>query len=313
VQLLRLTLAALLIIPAAQPQFRSEAHVIQVPVSVLDKKGHEIEGLTAADFQLLDDGLPQSAVLDTFGTGVAPISLVIAIQTSGISTPALAKIRRVGGMFGPLVVGGKGEAAIITFSAEVKLTCDFTSDSARLQNTFSTLNATGYKQARMLDAVGQAVLLMQKREGRKVIFLISETRDRGSDKKYPDTVAAIQRDGIEIFAAHYSAYATTWTAKPSDLPESTGQDLGAIFTEIGRMAVTNDIQALTDATGGSDYPFLKGRGLENSIEKLGVELHAQYILSFPRPEDSTQGLHKIEVLVPSHPEARIKARKAWSY
>jgi VWFA-related protein len=309
--------ALLLFIPAAQPQFRAETHVIQVPVSVFDKKGREIEGLRAEDFKLMDDGIPQPATLDTFGTGVAPISLVIAIQTSGISTPALVKIRRVGGMFTPLVVGGHGEAAVITFDGGVTLACDFTSDSARLQNAFSSLNPTGFRQARMLDAVNQAVLLMQKREGRKVIFLISETRDRGSDKKVPETIAAIQRDGIEIFAAHYSAYATTWTAKPSDLPDPAtapaGADLGAIFTELGRMAVTNDVQAFTEATGGSDYPFLKGRGLESSIEKLGVELHSQYILSFPRPEDLTHGLHKIEVQVPSHPEAKIRARKAWSY
>jgi hypothetical protein len=61
-----------------------------VPVSVTDKSGRAEEGLSARDFRLLDDGVPREVTLDTFDTGVAPISLVIAIQTSGISGPALA-------------------------------------------------------------------------------------------------------------------------------------------------------------------------------------------------------------------------------
>ena len=83
--------------------FRVRTKVVLVPVSVTDKNGKYVDGLTARDFDLRDDGALQKITVDDFGTGLAPISLVIAIQTSGISMPALAKIRKMGGMIEPLV------------------------------------------------------------------------------------------------------------------------------------------------------------------------------------------------------------------
>ena len=83
---------------AAQDRsFRTEIRVVQVPVTVTDLKGKNVDGLKARDFLVTDDGAACDTALDTFGTGMAPISLVIAIQTSGISKPALAKVRRIGG------------------------------------------------------------------------------------------------------------------------------------------------------------------------------------------------------------------------
>src|SRR4051794_35482491 len=98
---------------AQDQSFRVETRVVQVPVTVTDTRGRNVEGLTARDFKVLDDNLPRDITLDTFGAGVAPISLTIAVQSSGISAAALAKIRRIGGLIQPLVIGRRGEAAII--------------------------------------------------------------------------------------------------------------------------------------------------------------------------------------------------------
>src|SRR5438477_11662341 len=83
--------------------FRVETNVVQVPVSVKDKNGRDVEDLMARDFTVLDDGIPREISVDKFGTGVAPISLAVAIQSAGVSTPPLVKIRRIGGMIQPLV------------------------------------------------------------------------------------------------------------------------------------------------------------------------------------------------------------------
>jgi VWFA-related protein len=297
---------------SAQTDFRVETRIVQVPVSVADRQGRSIEGLTRKDFTVLDNGAVREITLDTFGAGAAPISLVLAIQTSGISSPALAKIRRIGGMIQPLVIGRRGEAAVLTFDSEVKWRQDFTSDPEAIQLAIQRLKPGAAMQARMFDAIAEAAAGMRQRSGRRVMLLISESRDRGSETKFEQAIEAVERDGVEVFGAHYSTYSTAWIAKPEDLPAPSETNFLAVFSELARLGKTNDILALTQATGGADYPFLKERGIEKAIEKLGVEVHSQYILSFPERKDAA-GMHRIDVTATNHPDVRIRSRRAyWS-
>lgn len=307
---------------AQNPTFRAQSDVVTVPVTVTDKHGKPVEGLSAADFKLLDNGLPREINLDVFDTGVAPISLAIAVQSAGISTPALKKIRRIGSMIQPLITGARGAAAVITFDSQVHWVQDFTSDSGALRDAIEDIRPFPNDQARMLDAIGEAADRMKDRKGRKVLLLISETRDRGSKVKLAQAMEALQRGDIEVFAAHYSAYGTAFASKPEDLqqlhdargPSTDGPDPppmpnpGSILAELARLGKTNAIQALTQATGGSDFPFTTEKGVERSMENLGVAIHSQYILSFRAPPDAS-GEHRIEVTVPEHPEYRVRSRQ----
>ncbi len=309
---------------AQSPTFRAQSNVVTVPVSVTDKHGKLVEGLSAADFKLLDDGLPRAIGLDVFDTGVAPISLAIAVQSAGISTPALKKIRRIGSMIQPLITGARGAAAVVSFDSQVNWVQDFTSDPGALQDAIEDIMPYQNNEARMLDAIAEVADRMKDRKGRKVLLLISETRDRGSKVKFEQAMEALQREDIEVFATHYSAYATAFTSKPEDLqqlhdrpaPNTAGPDPppmpnpGSILAELARLGKTNAIQTLTQATGGSDFPFSTEKGVQRSIENLGVAIHSQYILSFRAPPDAS-GEHRIEVTVPEHPEYRIRARKAY--
>lgn len=306
----RLSVCCAVCLFAQDRTFRTEVHVVQVPVTVTNEKGGNIDGLKARDFTVLDNGDDRQFTLDTFGTGVAPISLAIAIQTSGISKPALAKIRRIGGMIQPLVIGRRGEAAVLTFDDEINWRLNFTSDADALQRVIKSIDTGGLMQSRLLDAVVDVADVMKDRKGRRVLLLISENKDRGSHAKLESAIQAVEREGIEVFAATYSAQATSWTASPDDLPPPSGANYLAIFTELARTGKTNHVIALTQATGGASYPFLRERGVEKAIETLGVDVHAQYILSFPQPPDA-EGMHRIDVSVPNRSDVRIRSRRAY--
>jgi VWFA-related protein len=313
---------------AQTESFRVQTKVVQVPVSVLDRQGRNVDGLAASDFAVFDDGLQRKVTLDDFNTGLPSISLAIVVQTSGISTPALAKIRRIGGMIQPLVIGAQGTAAVVAFDSKVKWMRDFTSDDTEIQNAVENLKVgSGTDQARMLDAIAEVAGRMKQRTGRKVLLLISESRDRGSETTFQQAMEAMQRQGIEVFGAHYSAYATTSTAKPKDLPDSSSLptisidpsdepecfctvQISPMFVELARLGKINAIQELTLETGGSDYAWEKERGVDNAIEKLGMEVHSQYILSFSRHENAT-GMHRIEVSLPSRGDLRVRSRRAY--
>ena len=307
--------------------FRAQTKVVQVPVSITDKSGKNLDGLMAGDFIVLDDGIRQKVTVDDFFSGLAPISLAIAVQTSGISTPALAKIRQIGSMIQPLVIGERGEAALVTFDSEIKWRQDFTSDDNKIRDAVKRLQPSWDDQARMIDAIAAVADHMKERQGRKVLLLICESRDRGSATEFPQAMEAVERQGIEVFGAHYSAYATGLIGKTKDQPDvppqptsgdpedwadgsPSGVNLLAMAMELSRLGKTKPIQMLTRATGGSDYPFLKGSGIENAIEKLGTEVHSQYILSFPQRSD-TPGIHRIEVSVRDRADLRIRSRQTY--
>jgi VWFA-related protein len=183
---------------AQERPFRVETNVVQVPVSVKDTHGRDIENLAARDFRVLDDGIRQEIALDRFDTGVAPTSLAIAIQSSGISTPALVKIRRIGGMIQPLVIGERGEAAVVAFDSEITWLQDFTSNSGAIQSAVKNIRSGAPMQARMLDAVAEIAARMKGREGRKVLLLISETRDRGSRTAFEAALEADRGLGLSF-------------------------------------------------------------------------------------------------------------------
>src|ERR1700689_5753598 len=94
---------ALTVVLAAQ-DIKTNVHLVLVPTTVMDKHGTLIDGLSADDFAVFDDNVRQQVHMDTSDTVLAPVSLVVLVQSSGISTPALARIRLVGAMIKPLVI-----------------------------------------------------------------------------------------------------------------------------------------------------------------------------------------------------------------
>jgi VWFA-related protein len=299
------------LIPAQQSQtFRAQTKVVQVPVIVTTKDGRTVDDLTAGDFRVLDNGVPQPVAMDDFISGLAPLSLAIAVQSSGTSKLALAKISRIASMIQPLVTGTKGQAAVVTFDKEIKWIQDFTHESVKISNAVKSLKAGPAEGARMFDVIMQVADRMKQRPGRRVLLLISESRDQGSETRFQQAMETVEREGIEVFGAHYSSYAMSWISKPEDFPQPN--ELNEIFfAQLERLGTTNPVEALALATGGSDSPFLRDRGIEDAIQRLGAEVHSQYILSFPQRGRDQEAQHQIEVSVPNRKDLRIRSRRVY--
>jgi VWFA-related protein len=301
-----------------QQVIRAESRLVIVPVTVMDDKHNYVTDLGEDDFELLDDDTPRRIHVDVAGTAVAPISLVIAVQTCAISAAALAKARAIGSTIQPLITGDRGEAAVIAFDDQIHPIQDFTSDGGLLIDAFDSLRAgSSEKQGRMLDAVAQAATMLAGRrpDGRRVLLLISESKDRGSKTKLDAAVRMVQQQGITVYAATYSAIGTAFASKPEDAPalnsQSNNLDYLAILGELARKAQKNSARFLTVGTGGADFGFLKKSGLERAITDTGIDLHSQYILSFTPPNDAEPGMHRIEVRVKRGGRYLVRARAAY--
>jgi VWFA-related protein len=247
-----------------------------------------------------------------------------------------------------VLTGERGCAGVMTFAERITWLQDCTRDPDELDRAFGALTPARKpgqeKKARMLDAVQSAVEhLRRKPNSRRVLLLISETRDRGSETALEAATVAAQTAGVTVYAATYSAFKTAFTSKapvsdpprrsrpevPNDTmgthdgrpqniynpkipPPEQRVDLLAALGELSRLHDANATDVLTKSTGGAAFSFTRQRALEGAIQQLGTELHAQYVLSFP-PSGAPPAYHTIEVRVVRSGEFHIRARPGyWS-
>lgn len=280
---------------------RANVHLVLVPVSVTDPKGKFIDGLSASDFVLYDDGVPQKQLqVDSSDTILAPVALVVAIQCSGISQAALEKIHKVGGMFQPLVAGDGGEAAVLAYDDEVRVMQDFTRDSHNLVRAFEEINGRTIKSGKMLDAVVLGAKMLEKspESYRRMILVLGESRDRGSKTKLDQAIEAVQRANVTMYPVTYSAQSTAWTASADDTaPLPIEPDYAGGVVELMRMTTRNAADEFAKWTGGRHLSFTRLQGLQEAVSRLSGEVHSQYLLSFVPAESSNAGFHRIIVQV----------------
>jgi VWFA-related protein len=310
-------LAGAMCLCAQDTVIRTTVPLILVPVNVTDRQGKTIDGLAESDFEVLDNGKP---VRHSLETTVQPIALVVAVQTSAIAGPALAKVQKIGSMFEPLVVGEGGMAAILTYSDQLKVWQDFTHSADAFTRRMRKIELDGDSrtEARMNDAVIEAVKLFADRpKFRRVLVVIGESRDRGSQAKLQDAVTSAQSANVTVYPVNYSVYKTSYTSRGEERFDSGRRvydtdpgNLLAVFTEIGRLATQNAGDALAKYTGGEKVSFTKLAGLERVIAKVGEDLHTQYLLSFQAESTESKMYHAITVSV-RRAGAAVRARPGY--
>jgi VWFA-related protein len=296
--------------PSSQePPLSTTVRLVIAPTTVIASDGRYVDGLTEKDFLVCDNGRPQRIQADvTF----VPISLVIAVQSNTLAAEALNKVQRIGPMIEPLIIGERGEAAVLSYDDQLSVFQGFTSDAGRLTAALKRIPPSGGR-ARMIDAAIQAVRMLAARPAnrRRVLLLIGETRDRSSRSKLQDAVTLAQEENVTVYTLSYSAFLTPFTAKPGAIPNPGAFDLLAVFREIARLAKTNAAEAFSKYTGGSHLSFLKQKGLERAVSRIGEELHSQYLLSFTASADSVVEFHSIEVKVKDRPGVVVRTRPAY--
>ena len=332
--------AALLLIAssAASGQFRSTVPLVVAPTTVKDAKGRYVDGLQPSDLILYDNNVPQPIQMDWM---LFPISLVVAVETGDNSGAVIDKLGGSGILFTQLVAGEAGDTAVISFSDEVEVHQDFTSDPDKIIHAMRMLRKEG-DAACSLDALHQALSMLEHRPParRRIVLMIAEKRDRGSRNKLPDVVEQVQRLNAQVYWLTYSPFlqpftakpktgedekpiaerkkmpACAWCEKPDDSPQPPDLGPGGLLYglhELIHMRLPDLAELFTKTTGGRTMSFLKKSALEETIQLAGEEIHRQYILSFqPKPGEPGK-FHSIRVEVKGHPELQVTTREGyWS-
>jgi VWFA-related protein len=319
---MRVLLVALAASLFAWGQFRSTATLVIAPVTIQDAQGNYVDTVDPHDLVLYDNRVRQPIQVDE---SFSPISLVVAVQTSANSSAVLDKLGTSGILFTDLLAGDRGETALVTFSDDVHVLRDFTSNSDNLATGLRGLHVQG-THAVANDALMEAIGMLAKRksERRRILLVIGEKRDRGSRLKVPAVVKEAERQNVLVYWLTYSPFLEPFTARPKETkskdPDKNGQPLPpdmapgnllSVFTELAQHGKPDASVELTRATGGRAIGFLQKDALEEAIQAVAGEVHRQLIASF-RPREGAAGeYHAIRLEVRGHPEWKARTRAGY--
>jgi VWFA-related protein len=336
---MRFVLAIILFAALACAQFKSITQLVVAPTTVTDSKGRFVAGLTTDDLILTDNTMPQTIQMDwmTF-----PIDLVVAVQMSANSGPVIDKLGGTGILFSQLLAANAGETAMISFSDTVKLHQDFTGDPDAVTHSLRMLRMEG-SDAHMLDAMKQALAMLQKRPPgrRRIILMIAERRDRGSETNLSEVMEQVQRLNAAVYWVTWSPFLQPFTVKNKvaedlkpiaerrkytdckpptptwqcDRPDETPVPYepgpgGGIYAigELARLHLPDLSGVFADSTGGRTLSFVKKDALENAIQLISQEVHRQYILTFEPKTNEAGAFHRIRVTVKNRPALHVTTR-----
>jgi VWFA-related protein len=318
-----------------QPIFRIGVDYVTAPVLVYDREGNYVSGLEPHQFHLFDNGKEQNINVDV---NYQPISLVICLQVNSHVEGILPQVRKIGNLIAPLVVGEQGEVALIGFDSRVRLLQDWTSDSEQITAAIKKVTA-GSTSNHLIDAVAEATRMLNKRPSnrRRIILYIGETRDIASEMRAREALMGLQYANVMFYPVDMSRFISTLTAKPDPGRQNTlppamhplpsmvpatpttvmqtyGINGGAraefiplmveLFKDVKAIFKDNPIELFTKGTGGTEYGFSRQRGLEEAIQRIGAELHSQYMVTY-RPNNTEEGgFHEIQVSISNSPAVK---------
>jgi len=122
--------------PAAT--FKANVDVVQLFFNVKDKKGGLIPNLPKDNFELLEDGKPQTVKYFSADSNL-PLTLGILIDSSASQERVLPMEQEVGGAFLSQVLREKDMAFVIDFNIGINLLQDFTGNVRRLKNALNSV------------------------------------------------------------------------------------------------------------------------------------------------------------------------------
>ncbi len=331
--------------PPPLPKIGVRVALVTTPVTVRDSRGRMVHTLDAKDFRVTDNGVEQR--ITHFDMGGDPLSLVILVETSSRVAPLLPQIRKTGILMTQTVMGPSGEAAVLGFNDSVDKLQDFTTNQDLIESTFTRLQ-TGTSGSKLYDAMAVGVEMLSgqpqptadKPGRRRIMLILSEATDAGSDTLFGAVLRQAQLSNVTIYSvglsttrAELQAAAKDTTPHPTppgvfglppqpgtvqtptteDARYGSGDLTQAIIWAVQHVKdkmTANPLELATAGTGGVHLATYKDRSIENAIDEIGGELHSQYSVTYAPAGTNDTGYHEIKVTVAKN-SLKVRARPGY--
>jgi VWFA-related protein len=291
--------------PANQgPTLKVNVNVVNVYAVVRDHK-RLVPDLNQGDFDLTEDNMPQQIKYFSKQTDT-PLTLVLAVDTSPSQGRVLMAEQEAAKQFASQILRPKDAFAVLHFDVEVELLQDFTESVSYIDKAIDStqINGGGAPVRGTFPSTGGATHLydavylashdmLRSEVGRKVIILLTDGEDEGSQLKLDEGLQAAQRSDVIIYSILIS-----------DRGFYARAGIG-----YGGEGVLNK---LSNETGGHVFRADNQRNTADAFNEIANELRTQYLLGYTPTNNKTDGTFRhIKVSVTKGDHYQVQARRGY--
>jgi Ca-activated chloride channel family protein len=248
-----------------------EVRLVELYAAVVDRAGHPVSQLGAADFKVKDGGEPQS-LLRCERVSDLPLHLLFAIDTSASMATSLAQVQRAALGFLKRTLTPKDRAALLTFNDSPVLRTPFTGNLELLAGALAGLNAE--RGTALYDSLVYGLSYMKGvQHGQAALLLFTDGGDHLSRLTFDETIEFARRSGIAIYA------------------------IGAQIPRLD-LQIRGHLSKLAEETGGRSFFIDSAAELDGVYSNIADELRSRYLLAYQPKAPPRQGeFRQVEVRV----------------
>ena len=271
------------------PTLKVNVNLVNVYFSVRDKTGY-VTSLRKDDCQVAEDHNAQVIKRLTQEKNL-PLTIGILLDTSGSQTNVLPLEQDSGSRFLREVLTPKDEAFLISFDVNVDQLADFTNSPRELARAINKATINSASSSGGVPGIGggpfptsnpRGTLLydalylaahdkLESQTGRKIIIVLTDGQDEGSQLKIKDAIEAAQKANVIVYPILIADREQYFAA-------------GEIYMGSSVM------QQIADQTGGRVINVgNSGRKLEEAFDQIQDELRTQYLLSYTPTNRNADG------------------------
>lgn len=266
---------------------------VELYAIVQDRGGHTIEGLTAADFDVKEDGKPVKA--DLRSTAADPITFGIAVDTSGSMRVSMGVVIEYVAEFVQTSLAEHDQALLIAFDAQPHILQPLTSDLRHIRSDLSAIQPTG--QTAVWDSVIYALQQLRAARGRRALLVFTDGNDNASRTDHAAAVQIAQETGVPVYVV--MTYSGGGNAMVNGSATSRPRNGGT------------PLEQLASVTGGTVFRFPRRADLPKLFTQVRDDTRGEYLLSYVSHSTKPPSeMRKISIAVPSR-QAVVRAMSGY--
>ena len=258
---------------------RVEVRLVELPVEVRDGAGQAISGLSAGDFSVTEDGVPQQ-LLRCDRVENLPIRAALLLDTSASMESALGQVQQAAGGFLRSALKSGDRAALLQFSEKARVDVPFTGEIDKLVAGLAGLHAE--RSTALFDSLVFALDYMKGLAGPRALLVLTDGGDKSSRFDFEQTLEAARRSGVVLYAIGLS------------IPRS-------------ELAARRQLSKLAEATGGLALFPDDAAELSELYRSIDRDLRSRWLLSYQSTQSSNDGKFRRVEVAASRPGLEIKA------
>jgi Ca-activated chloride channel family protein len=277
---------------AQQATFRADTELVTVTATVTDRHGQYLTELGRDDFEVLEDGKPQT--LQQFARGndleTSPdLHIGLLFDTSG-SMDADIKLSRSAAIKFLNTMNYARDMTLVDFDTEVRVTKFGQQDFPRLVERIRSRKPEGFTA--MYDALGVYLDGAADQDGRKILVVFTDGGDTRSAIRFGDAMTLIRASDVMVYAIGF-------------LQNQSGGSRSEQRLRLTQMA--------TESGGAAFFPTTM-KEIEEAYDSIVEQVRSQYTFGYVSTNTARDGhWRKVEIRVrpPAGNSVRIQSRKGY--